>query len=205
MVSDPDEIRRISGIRSEYTKGPAYDAGRITDDGEPHVASQRDPAKHKALRAKMGPAYSLNVEPAVDRQIAHLVRLIGDRYAADPASGRPGRSLDFAQKTQFWGLDCVGDFAFGSPFGFLTRDEDVYRFVEINDRSLKMVTVAGLVPWLNRLRTVWPLNRLVPREGDAVGFGILFGWVTFTPESLTLEMREAADQTLFSVPASQRS
>ena len=122
----------------------------------------------------MGPAYSLSMEPAVDRQIAHFVQLIEAKYVTDSMRGRPGQSLDFAQKAQFWGLDCVGDFAFGSPFGFLTRDEDVHRFVEMNDVSLKMVTFAGLVPWLNRLRTVWPLNRLVPREGDRVGFGILF-------------------------------
>ncbi len=153
----------------------------MTQDSEPHVASQRDPAKHKALKAKMGPAYSLNMEPAVDRQIAHLVRLIADKYAADPASGRPARSMDFAQKTQFWALDCLGDFAFGCPFGFLTKDEDVHRFVEMNDVSFKMVTVAGLVPWLNSLRTVWPLSLLVPREGDRVGFGILFGWVWLAP------------------------
>ncbi len=57
LCSDPDEVRRISGVRSEYTKGPAYDAGCITE-GEPHVASQRDPSKHKVLRSKMGTAVS---------------------------------------------------------------------------------------------------------------------------------------------------
>lgn len=45
----------MNGVRTEYTKGPAYDAGRI-NDGDTHVASERDPAKHKALKAKMGPA-----------------------------------------------------------------------------------------------------------------------------------------------------
>ncbi|KAK4124546.1 cytochrome P450 [Parathielavia appendiculata] len=192
LVSDPDEVRRISGVRSEYTKGPAYDAGRVTDDdGEPHVASQRDPAKHKALRAKMGPAYSISMEPAVDRQIANLVRLIEDKYVVGrTGTGTSRPDFDFAQKAQFWGLDCVGDFAFGSPFGFLTRDEDVHRFVEMNDVSLKMVTVAGLVPWLNRLRTVWPLNLLVPREGDKVGFGILFGFAKDLVDRRTAEGAE---------------
>jgi hypothetical protein len=60
LCSDPDELRRISGVRSKYTKGPAYDAGRVTE-GDPHVASQRDPIKHKALKAKMGTAVSRNV------------------------------------------------------------------------------------------------------------------------------------------------
>lgn len=56
VCNDPDELRKISGIRSRYTKGPAYEASRITDGD--HIVSQRDPAKHKALRAKMGPAVS---------------------------------------------------------------------------------------------------------------------------------------------------
>jgi hypothetical protein len=59
LCSDPDELRRISGVRSKYTKGPAYDAGRVTE-GDPHVASQRDSVKHKALKAKMGTAVSRN-------------------------------------------------------------------------------------------------------------------------------------------------
>jgi hypothetical protein len=54
VCKDPDELKRISGIRSRYTKGPAYSGTRVTDGD--HVVSQRDPAKHKALRAKMGPA-----------------------------------------------------------------------------------------------------------------------------------------------------
>jgi hypothetical protein len=163
----------------------------VTDDEITHVASERDPAKHKALRGKMGPAYSLNMEPALDRQTGNLVRLLEEKYVADPEHYKEGREVDFAEKAQFWALDCVGDFAFGSPFGFLTRDEDVHKFVEMNDTSLKMVTVAGLVPWLNRLRGVWPLRLLVPREGDHVGFGILFGWV-----HLPLSVRQTDEERL---------
>lgn len=67
LCSDPDALRAISGVRSEYTKGPAYDAGRVTE-GDPHVASERDPVKHKALRAKMGPAVSYSAPEAILHQ-----------------------------------------------------------------------------------------------------------------------------------------
>lgn len=82
--------------------------------------------------------------------------------------------MDLGEKLQFYALDCVGDFAFGEPFGFLERDEDVRRITQINDMSLRMVTVAGLVPWFIRLSSKWPFKLLLPREGDQVGFGTLF-------------------------------
>ncbi|RYP66997.1 hypothetical protein DL771_007493 [Monosporascus sp. 5C6A] len=43
LLLHPEELTKMSGVRSEYTKGPAYEAGRVSD-GEPHVASERDPA-----------------------------------------------------------------------------------------------------------------------------------------------------------------
>lgn len=185
LCSDPDELRRISGVRSQYTKGPAYDAGRVTE-GDPHVASQRDPVKHKALRGKMGTAYSVDVQPMVDQQISRLIDLIDRKYATNRTSTNPtaegrrnetsARVMNFGEKIHFYALDCLGGFAFGEPFGFLKTDEDVGRMTQINDLSLRMVTVAGLVPWLSGLRSKWPFNLLVPKEGDKVGFGILFGF-----------------------------
>ncbi|KAI0100909.1 cytochrome P450 [Nemania sp. FL0031] len=181
LCSDPDELRRISGIRSEYTKGPAYDAGRVAD-GEPHVASERDPVKHKQLRAKMGVAYSMDVQPALDRQISSLIDLIDSKYVSNgtitksSSTEEKPRSLfmDFGQKMHFYALDCIGDFVMGEPFGFLKRDEDINNMTQINDLSLRIVTVAGLVPSLVKLRSWWPVRCFLPKKGDRVGFGILF-------------------------------
>ncbi|RYP57257.1 hypothetical protein DL769_009603 [Monosporascus sp. CRB-8-3] len=182
LCSDSDELKKMSGVRSEYTKGPAYEAGRVSD-GEPHVASERDPARHKALRIKMGPAYSIDVQPAIDRQVSKLLDLIDRKYASDPAATAHQREtsatfMDFGQKMHFYALDCLGDFVFSEPFGFLERDEDVRRMTQVNDLSLRMVTVAGLMPWLAGLRSKWPFKYLLPREGDKVGFGIMFGSVS---------------------------
>ncbi|KAK8062656.1 cytochrome P450 [Apiospora hydei] len=177
LCSDADEVVAISGIRSQFTKGPAYDAGRVTDGDETHVASERDPAKHKALRLKMGSAYSINFQPAADHQISNLMHLISRKYVSQP--GRNPRSMppymDFGQKVQFYTLDFIGEFAFGESFGFLKKDVDVRRMTEINDLSIRLMTVAGLIPWLADLRSIWPFRLLLPREGNKVGFGILFG------------------------------
>lgn len=50
--SDPDVLRRMSAARSLYTKGEFYETGRIIP-GHDNIVTQRDDAKHKALRAQM--------------------------------------------------------------------------------------------------------------------------------------------------------
>ncbi|KAK7959808.1 cytochrome P450 [Apiospora aurea] len=178
LCSDADEVVAISGIRSQFTKGPAYDAGRVTDGDETHVASERDPAKHKALRLKMGPAYSISFQPAVDHQISNLMHLINRKYVSQPGSEPWSKPpyMDFGQKMHFYSLDFIGELAFGEPFGFLEKDEDVRCMTEINDLSIRIMTLAGLMPWLAGLRSTWPFRLLLPRDGDKVGFGTLFGF-----------------------------
>jgi len=55
LCTDPEAIRRMSAVRSTYTKGVFYETGRIIP-GHDNVVSQRDEVKHKALRAKMSGA-----------------------------------------------------------------------------------------------------------------------------------------------------
>ncbi|GKT64198.1 cytochrome P450 [Colletotrichum tofieldiae] len=52
---DPDSLRKMSAVRSPYTKGDFYDSGRITP-GVDNVVSMRDEHEHKAMRARMAPA-----------------------------------------------------------------------------------------------------------------------------------------------------
>jgi hypothetical protein len=61
MFSDPDTWKRVSAVRSKYTKGPFYTVTRVSP-GEGHLFSMRDEEKRKALKGKMGPAVRLHVE-----------------------------------------------------------------------------------------------------------------------------------------------
>ncbi len=83
--------------------------------------------------------------------------------------------MDFGQKMHFYTLDCLGDFAFGESFGLLQKDQDVRRITEVVDLQLRMITIAGLVPWLESLRFKWPLKYFMPQEGDKAGFGVFYG------------------------------
>lgn len=129
----------------------------------------------------------MDIQPTVDHHVKELINLIDRKYATnpyprDPSEGYPPNPqsastttfMDFAQKMQFWALDSVAAFCFGEPFGFVKQDEDIRKMAQINDLSLRMVSVVGAMPWLADLRDKWPFYYLAPRAGDKVGFGCLF-------------------------------
>ncbi|KAJ4271332.1 hypothetical protein NW762_000034 [Fusarium torreyae] len=129
----------------------------------------------------MTPGYSgkenggFGFEAGIDRQLLNFVSLIDRKYLSTTSESRP---VDFAEKTQFFALDAIGDVSFGEPFGYLTKDEDLYRYNEINASSLPALNIVSVYPWLTSIVHRWPLNLLLPREQDQVGFGRLMGFAT---------------------------
>ncbi|KAL0935691.1 cytochrome p450 [Colletotrichum truncatum] len=178
LCTDPDSLRKISGVRSLYTKGDFYATGRITP-GVDNVVSMRDEEAHKAMRARMAPAYAakenegFSFESGIDRQLMNFIRLIDQHYVSTDSEFRP---LDLAEKTQFFALDAIGDISFGDPFGFLAEDRDLFRYIEINESSLPVLNVVSVLPWLGRLVHKWPFRLMMPKENDQVGFGRLMGF-----------------------------
>jgi hypothetical protein len=57
MFSDPDTFRKISAVRSPYTKGEFYTFARLVPD-EDNLFSMRDEEKRRELKAKMASAVS---------------------------------------------------------------------------------------------------------------------------------------------------
>ncbi|KAI8688953.1 hypothetical protein NCS55_00150600 [Fusarium keratoplasticum] len=180
LSTDPDVLRNMSAVRSTYTKGNFYMSGRIVPDVD-NVVSERNEAKHKAMKAKMTPGYSgkendgFGFEAGLDRQLLNFIALLDRKYTSAPGETRP---VDLAEKTQFFALDAIGDVSFGEPFGYLTQDEDLYHYNEINASSLSAMDIVSVYPWLTKIVHRWPLKLLLPREGDQVGFGRLMGFAT---------------------------
>ncbi|KAK7404120.1 hypothetical protein QQX98_010078 [Neonectria punicea] len=197
LSTDPDVLRNMSAVRSEYIKGGFYTSGRIVP-GVDNVVSMRDEVKHKAMRAKMAPGAStqerknqrastkltssqysgkenegFGFEPGMDRQLLNFIALLDRKYISTDAATRP---VDLAEKTQFFALDAIGDVSLGEPFGYLARDEDLYSYNEINASSLPVMNVVSVLPWLTQAIHRWPLCLVLPREGDQVGFGRLMGF-----------------------------
>lgn len=111
-------------------------------------------------------------EAGIDRQLLNFIRLIDRKYLSTTSEFR---SVDFAEKTQFFALDVIGDVSFGEPFGYLSKDEDLYNYNEINASSLPVMNIVSVYPWLGTIVHRWPLSMLLPREEDQVGFGRLMG------------------------------
>ncbi|KAH7196656.1 cytochrome P450 [Fusarium flagelliforme] len=178
LSTDPVVLRRLSAVRSTYTKGDFYTSGRIVPNVD-NVVSERDEVKHKAMRAKMAPGYAIKenegygFEAGIDRQLLNFMSLIDRKYLSSTSKSTP---LDFAEKTQFFALDVIGDVSFGEPFGYLSQDEDLYQYNEINESSLPVMNIVSVYPWLGRIVHRWPLSLLLPREEDQVGFGRLMGF-----------------------------
>ena len=80
---------------------------------------------------------------------------------------------------QYFALDAICELALGEQLGFLKHNSDRYRYLEMNDAFFPVLSVLLTVPWVDRLMRVWPFNLALPRDGDAVGFGMLMGWVVF--------------------------
>ncbi|KAL7811228.1 cytochrome P450 [Trichoderma aethiopicum] len=172
---DPDVLRHMSAVRSDYTKGRFYASGKITP-GVDNVVSLRDPIKHKEMRALMTPGFSgkadggFSFEPALDRQLTSFINLLERKYVSSDSDVRP---FDMAEKTQFFALDAIGDVSLGQPFGYLEKDHDLYQYNKINRTSLPVMNVVSVIPALASLIHTWPLRLLLPKEGDQVGFGRL--------------------------------
>jgi len=178
LCTEPDVLRRMSAVRSPYTKGDFYETGRIIP-GYNNVVCERDETKHKALRAAMSGAYQgrdtgslMTVEAAVDRQIQKLVDLIDAKYISESGTLRP---LELSTRAQFFSLDVISDLSFGKAFGFLVEDKDLFQYNEINDSAIPIMNMLQAMPWLTNIVYRWPFKLALPSDQDNVGFGRLMG------------------------------
>jgi cytochrome P450 len=171
VTYDTDIVRRTTAVRSEYTRGPWYNAMKL-EPGRDNLFSMRDEAAHMKLRAKMAAGYSgkenESMEDTVDKQIAAFIDLIDEKYVSTSTEYRP---MDFALKAQYFTLDVISALAFGKPFGYLTQDEDLHDYIKITTAYIPFMVALGSVPWLADLLHSRLMRGLLPKESDKLGFG----------------------------------
>jgi hypothetical protein len=83
--------------------------------------------------------------------------------------------VDFAQKAQFFTLDVISDLAFGQPFGYLSKDEDVFDFLKITRAYFPVTVTMANLPWMITLLHSRLLSGLLPKDTDKIGFGAFVG------------------------------
>jgi hypothetical protein len=112
-----------------------------------------------------------------------------------------GAVVDFGRKAQYFTLDVLSDIAFGTPFGFVQTDSDVYRYIETTEKTLPMAMIATVVPFLITLFASPLVKPALPSEKDILGFGRVMRFVTKLPQTpkgttLTRLLRSALPKLL---------
>ncbi|KAH7079455.1 cytochrome P450 [Paraphoma chrysanthemicola] len=175
ITDDPDVMRRMMAVRSEYTRGHWYNAMRF-DPTRDNLFSMRNEVAHTKLRAQMAAGYSgkenESMEGSIDAQIATLVHLISTKYLSTTQSYRP---MDFGEKASFFTLDVISELAFGQAFGYVEHDKDVYDYLKITETFIPIMMVIANVPSLADMLQSRLLRGLLPSESDKLGFGAFIG------------------------------
>ncbi|CEI70900.1 hypothetical protein FVEN_g9720 [Fusarium venenatum] len=174
-TDDAKLLKRIHSGRSSYTRGLGFESMRF-EPGKDNLFSMRDEEGHRKLRNKMAAGYSgkenPSLEGSVDSVIASFITLLETKYLSTENEYRP---MDFAEKAQFFTLDVISDLAFGQPFGYLTKDEDVFDFLKITRAFFPFTVTIGNLPWMISLLHSRLFSGLVPKDTDKVGFGAFIG------------------------------
>ncbi|RSL93864.1 hypothetical protein CEP52_012997 [Fusarium oligoseptatum] len=171
LTDDPDLMKHILNVRTEYRRSPWYDGMRF-DPANNNILSWRDEDEHFKLRSKMSAGYGgrevENLEPKIDKNILAFIKLLR-KYADE------NKPIDLGRRAQFFTLDVLSDLAFGEPFGFLETDSDVYEYIKTTEETLPMVMVTTVVPWLVKVLSSPIFKNLLPSEKDRLGFGRVMG------------------------------
>lgn len=126
---------------------------------------------------------NITIEPTIDRNILAFLALIRRKYVSADDNMR---SMDLAEKTQFFTLDTIMDIATGVPVGDLEHDSDVYNYLKTTADALAPLIMIGSVPAAaNFLRIPFIAQKLYPTAEDKIGFGRLIGYVHTPPTTLT--------------------
>ena len=176
VTSDPDLLRRMSAIRSPYTKSEWY-SGTQFDRGMNHIFSERDEVRHRDLRNRMAPGYAGSENPyleeSVDDRLQDFTNLVRAKYTS---SEKKTKRIDFGELAQYLTLDIITDMAFGEPAGFLAEDGDLFQYLETMSGALPKFEWVSALPWLNSMLRTPILSRLVmPSPKDKSGVGHLMG------------------------------
>ncbi|KAH6629304.1 cytochrome P450 [Boeremia exigua] len=175
VTNDPEVMRRMMGVRSNYTRGNFYKAAKF-DPARDNLLSMRDELAHSQLRAKMAAGYSgkenESMESTIAIHIANFIHLIETKYLSTTQIYRP---VDFGEKASFFTLDVISDLAFGQAFGYLDTDEDKYDYLEITKASIPFMMTVADIPALADVLQSRVLRKLFPSETDKLGFGAFIG------------------------------
>ncbi|OJJ60268.1 hypothetical protein ASPSYDRAFT_57695 [Aspergillus sydowii CBS 593.65] len=176
VTDDPQIIRKISAVRSPYTRSDWYNATAFSHSLN-HVFCERNEERHVELRNKLVPGYSgkenLHLEQSIDDQLTSFFKLIRENYTSSKTDFRP---VDFARLCQFLTLDVITAVAFGEPMGFLEHNEDLHGYIANQTAMLPIFEWFSTLPILEKMMRLPGISQLaMPKPTDTQGAGLLMG------------------------------
>ncbi|EPE02891.1 benzoate 4-monooxygenase cytochrome p450 [Ophiostoma piceae UAMH 11346] len=181
VCSDPNELRRIWGVRSNYKRAYWYRGLRI-DPYRDSTFSTLDDTVHDELRSKLLPGYGGkdvdNLHDIIDEQVAGFVKLIEDKYLsvtekqATALGIKPNHVIvDLARKVQFFTLDVISSLAFGKSFGYLEADADKFGYIKTTESTVPVLMSTAILPWFVDTIQSPRLRWMMPNIRSMVGIG----------------------------------
>ncbi|KAM7216245.1 cytochrome P450 [Rhypophila decipiens] len=180
LITDhPDILRRMSTVRSTYTRGGWYDAVRLHPDN-PSMFGSRDTAWHDDVKARTAAGYSgreiPNLEQDVNDIITQLKTYIREKYVSKNKKGTQGKLLDFTNTSGYFALDVISKIAFGNEFGFLAAGADVNGYLAALDIFAPALSLFADIPWMRAiLANRWVFETFGPKATDEKGPGRIMG------------------------------
>lgn len=180
----------MNAARSKHKKADWYTFMRFNPFID-NIFSERDLQAHDRLRTIMAPAVSLRLfncyakhltlnqyttkqnhklEQKITRGIQSFVQYIEDRLGGPDCSC----VLDFSKVAQYYTLDVITDMAFGEPFGYLTKDEDLHDYHATFAKQAPVISIINSMPSIGRfLNKDWAKKLWAPTAKDKKGVGKL--------------------------------
>ncbi|KAK4553097.1 hypothetical protein LTR86_009824 [Recurvomyces mirabilis] len=178
VTSDPELFRRMSAVRSPFTRGPWYAALKLHPERD-NITSYVDEGKHAEIRNRMAPGYSgkenLHLEQDVDEQLTKFLALVESKYVAKPEQD-VYKTVDLSRITSYFTLDVISKVAFGQTFGFLDKDEDPFGYLENLAQLLPAIIVFGVYTELTKLLKMPAMKAALPKSTDKRGLGRVMGF-----------------------------
>ena len=173
LTDDPDLYRHMSAPRSAFTRGHWY-KGMSFDARVDNILSMTDEKRHAELRTKLMPGYTgkevPTLEADIDARILEFIHLVREEYAERK------QIMDFAKLAQYFTLDVLTKIAFGYPFGFLTKNQDLYEYNKRSTGFFPILELSCNVPFVNSvLKSPFMQAVAAPKPEDKMGFGAIIG------------------------------
>ncbi|KFY74560.1 hypothetical protein V499_05422 [Pseudogymnoascus sp. VKM F-103] len=147
-IDDPDAVKVIYGLGSQFIKSPWYTASGDPDPhGTPDLFSDRNPTRHAASRRKVASAYSMTALAQLEPLVDECYLVLRDRFMefADR-----GKVVDMAHWMQCYAFDVIGEITVGKRFGFLDQGDDIDGIMAAISQYLSYGAMVGVYAEFHR-------------------------------------------------------